>query len=440
MKKNFLSLFPGILLLTVIITACAGVATSPTPKTQPAAESAPTLVTSEGRLLPAPAVELGFAQGGVVAEVLVKGGDKVTAGDVLARLVGFKIARADLATAQTQYDQTYSAAITQNGARHFQDWYETQATNFTLPVWYYDQKEQISAARSAIDKAQEALAKSQEKLATMMQTTGGEFINAEIDLSKAQADYNVANNLNNLIKNGKNIDELSQRQLSLLQRDAYLKSKDVPTKWVTVSTINKDLRDEAQKIFNDTVSALKDAQDSYDDAMSTESAKDILKARAQVSIAQERLFTAQDNLRALQTGTESQTVNMAVIAIEKAKAVLELYELRAPISGTVLDVDLTTGQTASPGVPVVFLADTISWTVETKDLAELDILRVKPDQIVTVKLDAIPGEEFSGKVTNIDPVGKEYLSDMTYKVTITLNQADPRFLWNMTANVDIEEK
>ncbi len=47
-------------------------------------------------------------------------------------------------------------------------------------------------------------------------------------------------------------------------------------------------------------------------------------------------------------------------------------------------------------------------------------------------------EEFQGTVTEIDPVGREYLGDMTYKVTLTLDEADPRFLWNMTATVNIE--
>ena len=104
MKKTFLSLFLSILLLTVILDACTGIATSPTLTAQPAAESASGVVTAEGKLLPSPAVQLAFAQGGVVAEVLAKAGDKVAAGDVLARLVGIKIAQADLASAQTQYD------------------------------------------------------------------------------------------------------------------------------------------------------------------------------------------------------------------------------------------------------------------------------------------------------------------------------------------------
>jgi hypothetical protein len=59
---------------------------------------------------------------------------------------------------------------------------------------------------------------------------------------------------------------------------------------------------------------------------------------------------------------------------------------------------------------------------------------------VIVKLDALPDEEFPGTVTAIDPVGKEHLGDMTYKVTVTLEKVDPRFLWNMTATVDIDAK
>ena len=40
-------------------------------------------------------------------------------------------------------------------------------------------------------------------------------------------------------------------------------------------------------------------------------------------------------------------------------------------------------------------------------------------------------------MTAIDPVGQEYLGDMTYKVTVTLDKVDPRFMWNMTATVNI---
>lgn len=75
--------------------------------------------------------------------------------------------------------------------------------------------------------------------------------------------------------------------------------------------------------------------------------------------------------------------------------------------------------------------------METKDLAEIDVANVAVGDPVEVKLDAFPEEEFTGKVTEVDPVGKLYLGDMTYQVTITLDDADPRFLWNMTATVTV---
>jgi HlyD family secretion protein len=448
--KKFTPLFLSTLfLISLTLTACSGTANAATPTVEPAApaaESVTGVVTAEGKLLPAPAVELAFAQGGVVAEVLVKPGDKVAAGEVLARLVGVKAVEAQIAAAQTQYDQVYSAAMAQEKGKRTQDWYKSQSEDFTLPVWYFDQPEQIRSAQAAVDEAQQALAEAQEKLASVVQTTGADFIQAETELSDAQAAYQVAKSLNERVKNGKNIDEMTRRQLYLLQRDAELKSKDVEPRWMNVNTINQDLRDEAKKIFEDAESRLEDAQDAYDDALTTEGAKDIQKARAQVNIAEERYYTAQDYLRVLQTGSESQAVTAAQNAVDQAKAALDLYELRAPGLGspdpvlTVLSFDLSTGETAAPGLPVAFLAETATWTVETKDLAEIDIARVALGQSVTVKLDALPGEEFPGKVTAIDPVGKEHLGDMTYKVTVTLDNVDPRFMWNMTATVNIDVK
>jgi HlyD family secretion protein len=445
MQKKVFPLFLSIfILISILLTSCAGLTAAPaaaaTPTVQPASsafkESTSGIVTAEGKLLPSPAVQLAFAQSGVVAEVLAKPGDKVAAGDVLARLVGIKAVQADIASAQTRYDQVYSTSLAQTKGKRSKDWYGNQNGEFTLPLWYFDQKEELRSAQVAVDTAQKSLDETQANLDKVMKTTGADFIQAENALSDVQAAYNVANNLNNRLKNGKNLDEMTRRQLYLLMKDAYLKSKGVDPKW-TSSNIDQDLRDEAQKIFDDAKSDLEDAQDAYDDAVTTEGAKDIEKARAQFSVAQERFYTAQDYVRSLQTGTESQDLTAAQEAMDKAKSALDLYELRAPIDGTLLSFDLKAGETASPGVPVAFLADTATWTVETKDLAELDIAHVSLGQSVTVKLDAFPNEEFPGKVTAIDPVGREKSGDMTYKVIITLDKADPRFKWNMTANVDI---
>ncbi len=452
MKKiRFPFILTILLLLSIPLSACsltgspastAAAATAvpqatpggTTPATQPSAG----IVSASGKLLPSSTSQLSFAQGGVVSEVLVKAGDTVAAGDVIARLEGIKTVQADLSAAETQYDQTLSAALAQDKANRSKDLYKVQTSGFTLPTWYYDQQEQMNAAQATATNALNEWNKTKDKLASVMKTTGADFVQAEVNLANAQSDYQVAKNLNDRIKDGKSIEDLSRRQLYLLGRDAYLQTKNVDPKWVTVTKISQDLRDKAKSIFDDADQNLKDMQTAYDDAVSTDGAKDVLKARAQASIAQEHYYTALDYVRALQTGTESQTLVTANTTLDKIKASIELYEIRAPFGGTILSTNLKVGEAASPGVPVAFIADTTTWTVETKDLAEIDIARVAVGQTVSIKLDALPGEEFPAKVTIIDPVGKEYLGDMTYKVTVALDKADPRFKWNMTATVNIQ--
>ena len=72
------------------------------------------------------------------------------------------------------------------------------------------------------------------------------------------------------------------------------------------------------------------------------------------------------------------------------------------------------------------------WKVEIKDLVEINVADIALGDTVTVKLDSFPDEEFSGIVTEIDSVGKLYVGDMTYQITISLDESDPRLMWNMT--------
>jgi multidrug resistance efflux pump len=98
MKK--LSL-PLILFTTALLglTACSPKAAQPT--AEPAATQADTLI-AEGRLLPANSLDLSFSVPGQVAEVLVKDGDSVTVGQVLARLASAPEAQTALARARQE--------------------------------------------------------------------------------------------------------------------------------------------------------------------------------------------------------------------------------------------------------------------------------------------------------------------------------------------------
>lgn len=379
---------------------------------------------------------------GRIIEIKVQEGDQVKAGDVLFRLddsllqaqrnvyaANLEAAKsaavttaAAVASAQAQYDLTLNAALVQDRANRTQDWYKTQSGDFNLPLWYYNQQEQITAAQSAVDQAQAALTQAQQKLTNLMQTTGADFVKAETSLADAQAQYQVAKNLNDRVSNGKNIDEMTRRQLFLLQRDAFLESKGLDARWVTtVNTVNADLRNEAQKIFDDAKSNLSDAQTAYSDAATTDGAKDVLKARAQVSIAEERYYTAQDYVRVQLTGPQAQTVtasgkvldqakasaDQSQNAIKQAQANLDLIDAQiakttvtAPVDGVVLNRAGEPGSVVNPGAAVLTIGRLDNLTI-TVYVPEDRMGQVTLGQTTKVKVDSFPGETFTATVTRI---------------------------------------
>src|SRR5512134_1434302 len=99
MKTKFFSIF----LLIAIFTAACGTANTPAPTAEPeVAGTSLSTVTAEGRLLPSPSVELAFAQGGVVSEILAQPGEPLATGDVIAQLIGLETVQAELAAAQLE--------------------------------------------------------------------------------------------------------------------------------------------------------------------------------------------------------------------------------------------------------------------------------------------------------------------------------------------------
>src|SRR5512142_1366529 len=93
----------SLLLLIALLSAACGTTSTPAPAAEPPTDIAkPSTVTAEGKLLPASSVELAFAQGGVVSEILAQPGDSLVAGDVIVRLIGLEAAQAQLAAAQLE--------------------------------------------------------------------------------------------------------------------------------------------------------------------------------------------------------------------------------------------------------------------------------------------------------------------------------------------------
>jgi HlyD family secretion protein len=88
-------------------------------------------------------------------------------------------------------------------------------------------------------------------------------------------------------------------------------------------------------------------------------------------------------------------------------------------------------------MPLVRLADLSGWRVETTDLTELSVVRIKGGDRAIITFDALPGVEIPGTVTRINALGENRRGDITYTAVITPDEQDARLRWNMTASVMI---
>jgi HlyD family secretion protein len=423
---------------------------------------------------------------GRIIEIKTQEGEVVKAGDVLFRLddtllqaqrnvaaAGLETAKSAVATAgvavasaQAQYDTALTSALTKEKGARTTDWYKDQSSEFTLPLWYYDQSEQLKAAQAEVDAAQSALKNAQDKALTVeSKSAGTDFVEAETDLANAQASYQVAKDLRDRATAATNLDDLTRRQLYLLMRDAALKAKGLDTRWVTLSAgVTKELRDEAQSLFDDAKQTLDDAQSAYDDAATTDDAKDILKARAKVSIAQERYYTALDYLHILQTGAASPAVTAAQNVLDQAKSAVAQAEsavkqaqanvdlldaqiakaiVAAPVDGVVLARTGEPGSVVNPGGTVLSLGRLDELTI-TVYVPEDRMGEVTLGQTTKVTVDSFPGETFTAIVTfiadqaeftprNVQTV--EGRKNTVFAVKLKLDNADGKLKPGMPADV-----
>ncbi|MBL8046093.1 MAG: LysM peptidoglycan-binding domain-containing protein, partial [Anaerolineales bacterium] len=111
--------------------------------------------------------------------------------------------------------------------------------------------------------------------------------------------------------------------------------------------------------------------------------------------------------------------------------------LLAPFAGTVMAVHSEVGEVAAPGQPVLTLADTTHWQVETLDLQEEDATQLRLGQIISVRVPALGNAEFEGTLKTLALNASNYQGSVTYVATIELpSEANAVVSWGMTAFIE----
>jgi RND family efflux transporter MFP subunit len=178
---------------------------------------------------------------------------------------------------------------------------------------------------------------------------------------------------------------------------------------------------------------------------------DIEVASAAVDQAQAAVDSATLVVEQLPADATTDQVNAAQAALRLANANLELAhqqssaaqaalrqtELRAPIAGTVANIDVTTGEQVNAGQTIASVGDFSTWLVETTDVSELDVVRVAVGDRATITFTALPGVEETGTVDSIEARGTDNNGEINFAVTIQPDSYLPQLRWNMSATVSI---
>ncbi|MDJ1172984.1 efflux RND transporter periplasmic adaptor subunit [Roseofilum capinflatum] len=93
-------------------------------------------------------------------------------------------------------------------------------------------------------------------------------------------------------------------------------------------------------------------------------------------------------------------------------------QVEVPISGTILERWMEAGTVVRPGDELLRIGDFSQVKVKV-EVSELDLYQIYVGQYVSVTLDAFPGEEFPGTVTQISPVADPVARLIPIEVTLS---------------------
>jgi multidrug efflux pump subunit AcrA (membrane-fusion protein) len=394
----------GLCLVLLNLSACS----SPPPETPTtdAPSDAAQVVSATGIVVPPQQAMLSFTVSGTVVEILVKEGDAVKKGDMLARMdttqldASVKEAEAALLVAQANYERS------KVGPR----------------------PEEIEQAQNDLAAAMASVA---EAVAQREQSRAGaseaEILQAQADLQAAFLNHKLAQDSYN-VKNG----TATNTDPDYVET---LPENGLP--------IDPDAVESAQEALDSATGDLEAAQAYLDELLAGPDTTDLQLADARVWVAGAEQAAAEAYVNLLLAGPRPESISVseaqmlqAQAALNAAKANRDKAILLAPFDGVISDVSIQANEWANPGQQIALMASSGDLLVETTDLNEIDVARVREGDTVTVTFDALPGVTVSGKVLNIASRSSEG-AGVNYTVRISLDEIPEALRWGMTAFVDI---
>lgn len=339
-------------------------------------------VNATGRIEPKAEVEMKFEIGGVVDEVLVKRGQQVEAGTVLARL-------------------------------------------------------DTDDLELAVQKADIDLTKQEAELERLLEPELAEKVaSARAKLTSARL------NLDDLL-DGPDPDEVTKAESDLVAKQIELKKAQWAYDEVAYrgDIGARAESDELQTVTLEYESALAD----YNLAVKEATEAELAEARATIAANEAELAETVQGPSAAELASAQADVDKARLALQEARDNLREAVLVAPIDGIVLSLDIEPGERVlnEADNAVMVVADMASYLLKV-EVDEIDIGRIARSQNATITLDAFAEDSFEGTVVDIapSPVDADAGGIVTYEVIVEVgpSSGEADLLPGMTATAAIETK
>ncbi len=366
-------------------------------------------VTGSGKIETSFEARLSFGSTGKVDKILVKEGDGVKVGDVLAKLdiSALELAHAQAKVALTQAEGALKQAqLAQKTAEYnLKDTRDTEdALKLALFKAQIDSKtakynlektqdlynwSDVKIAQADVDEAERYVEDTMEKLGRYEPGTPG-YESWQDILVHAQSRLDTAKDRLEAMISGRDIEEVAIKKLQLEAAE------------MAVAQAQKNLE---------------------------ELSEDITIQELQVESANQSVEQAQ------------QSVELARQSLDEAQRQLDEATITAPFDGVVAQVLVKEGDNIpSPSMApqtIIHLIDPSQMELVV-EVDEVDIPRVSLNQEAIIDVDALPGAEFKGVVTAVCPVPKEEGGVVLYDVRLSLDvPEDSGIKVGMSASADI---
>ena len=309
--------------------------------------------------------------------------------DVVAANQGVTTAQANLDSANVKLQQARAAASVPADLVAAQASYDSAKAKLDQVRVTAAIPADVAAAQSAVDQAKSTVASAQAKL--------------------------------DQVKAGATTADLVAAQTAVDTAQANLASAQAKLDGLGVNT-PQDLQAQQSAVAS-ARSGVQSAQAKLAQLQAGPTQGDLAAAQSSVAQAQADLATKSGNAKPSDIALAQESVRQAELAVKQAQLDLDNATLTAPFDGIVAAVSGNVGEQAPTGTTGFMTLIDPSQTRVDVTVDETDVAKVQVGKAAAITFDALPNQNFVGKVIAVSPSGTLSQGVVTYPVSLSIERA-----------------